>query len=154
MFHVLTGIIYIYIYIWHLFIFVSAKQELMLYCRSCSSSEILQTLLCFFFLVFYCVSDPSLIFLKITWELLLLWRLCLHVQKPVCTYSCLCRLRIHILVSIQVIHEHPGGVRVFISCCDSLPARIWQVGDSATLSSPNNQRVNKLKQKWVTTMSN
>lgn len=108
----------------------------------------------FFFLVFSSVSDPSLIFLKITWELLLLWRLCLHVQKPVCTYSCLCRLRIHILVSIQVIHEHPGGVRVFISCCDSLPARIWQVGDSATLSSPNNQRVNKLKQKWVTTMSN
>ena len=39
-------------------------------------------------------------------------------------------------------------------CCDSLPAWFWQAGDSASLSSPDNQRVNMLKQKWVTWMSN
>lgn len=39
-------------------------------------------------------------------------------------------------------------------CRDSLPAWFWQARDSASFSSPDNQRVNMLRQKWVTWMSN
>lgn len=51
---------------------------------------------------------------------------------------------------------HPQTPRWYMHlhwCCDSLPAWLRQTGDSASLSSADNQRVNMPKWKWVTWMS-
>lgn len=75
--------------------------------------------------------------------------------RGMCSWTRTSQCRCVCTVCLNVCHlQTPRWYLRLHRCCDSLPAWFWQAGDSASLSSPDNQRVNMPKQKWVTCMSN